>query len=84
MSAAAGWSATAEAYQGAAWEMDEHQRLCPSCGSGGSCADGDALAEAEYRSFGDFHSAAPDAAGQGDRYRPGLDPITSNRWETTS
>jgi hypothetical protein len=36
-------------YNRAARDLDEHLRTCPLCSAGGSCPDGDDLAEAEYR-----------------------------------
>jgi hypothetical protein len=36
-------------YARRARDLDDHLRNCPLCSTGGSCADGDDIAEAEYR-----------------------------------
>jgi hypothetical protein len=49
-------------YENAAAGLDAHLRTCPSCGRGVACADGDAVAEAEFRSWRELERADPDTA----------------------
>ena len=49
-------------YEIAGAELDAHLRTCPSCSRGTPCADGDAVAEAEFRSWRELERTDPQTA----------------------
>lgn len=55
-------TASAASYGHSAEDLDRHLAHCQICGSGRSCADGDQIAETEYRAFRAWQRDDPDAA----------------------
>lgn len=49
-------------YESTAADLDAHLSSCPSCNRGQPCADGDQVAESEFRSWRELQRADPETA----------------------